>query len=243
MDYRPLIAAVESKMSIMPCKIVPSRGQIVVKRLLCCFMLWLSACQAFTRPDTPATLRAENAGYIMEATSIAQTAQAENLNLQLTAAAAEATLTLMDNIKQQLMATARAAIPPTPLIVGSGGSVSDVVGPDSLQFIDVVTASSVRDSDGCAADAQSQFSSDAQRIYVTARALNILAGTLLGVEWQYEGAVVHKENFVVPIDDDDYCLWFNIDPATVTFSPGGWVVRLYANDSPINPEVAFTITG
>ncbi|MEO8612184.1 MAG: hypothetical protein ABI690_30095 [Chloroflexota bacterium] len=215
-----------------------------MKCLLCCLLLGLSACQAFTRPDTPATLRAENDGYIMEATSIAQTAQAENTNLQATAVAAEGTLTVMDNVKQQLMATARVAIPPTPIIEGGGVTgVSDTTGTGSMQFINVSTASSVRDSDGCATDTQSQFTSDTQRIYITARALNIKAGTLLGVEWLYQGAIVHKENFVAPIDDDDYCLWFNIDPSTITFSPGGWIVRLYANDSPVEPEVDFNIGG
>jgi hypothetical protein len=181
----------------------------------------------------------------MEATSIAQTAQAESANLQATAAAAEGTLTLMDNIKQQLMATARVAILPTPLIAGVGvtGGGSDGTGATTLQFVDVGTASSVRDSDGCAAELQTQFVSDTQRIYITARALNIRAGTLMGVEWLYQGAIVHKEDFVVPIDDDDYCLWFNIDPSTVTFSPGGWIVRLYANESPIEPEVDFSIGG
>jgi hypothetical protein len=216
-----------------------------VKHLLCCLLLALSACQAFTRPDTPATLRAENEGYIMEATSIAQTAQAESANLGATAVAAEGTLTIMDNIKQQLMATARVAIPPTPLIEGGGvtGDGSGGIGVSTLQFINVGTASSVRDSDGCATDTQSQFTSDTQRIYVTARALNMRAGTLLGVEWLYQGAIVHKEDFVVPIDDDDYCLWFNIDPSTVTFSPGGWIVRLYANETPVEPEVDFNVGG
>lgn len=199
----------------------------------------LSACQAFTRPDTPATLRAENAGYILEATSISETAQAENVNLQATVVAADATLTLMENIHQQLLATARVAIVPTPQI--QGGDISVTGGSESLQFVDVGTASSVRDSDGCANGLQSQFGTDTQSIYVTARALNIRAGTLMGVEWQYQGAIVLKEDFVVPIDDDDYCLWFNIDPATVTFSPGGWTVRLFANGNSIEPEVSFDI--
>jgi hypothetical protein len=230
-------------MSIMPCESAASRGWTVVKRLLCCLLFGLSACQAFTRPDTPATLRAENDGYIVEATSIAQTAQAESVNLQATVMAAEATLTLMDNIQQQLMATARAAIPPTPQIAGGGNFATGGTSTDSLQFVDVGTASSVRDSDGCADGLQSQFEPDSGRIYVTARALNMRAGTLMGVEWHYQGQIAHKENFVVPIDDDDYCLWFNIDPSTVSFSPGGWTVRLYANDSPIEPDVAFSIGG
>ncbi len=231
-------------MSIIPFENTALRVFMVVKRLqIGCLLLLLTACQAFSRPDTQATLRAENAGYLIESTSIAQTAQAEAVNLQTTVVAAEATLTLMNNIQQQLMATARVAIPPTPQIAGANVVAAGLTEIDGLRFVDVGTSSSVRDSDGCADTLQSEFSMDAQRIYVVARARNILAGTLMGVEWSYQGTIVHQEDFVVPDDDGDYCLWFNIDPATVSFSPGGWVVRLYANESPVEPEVPFTIGG
>jgi hypothetical protein len=211
-----------------------------VKRLLRLLLLGLGACQAFTRPDIPATLRAENAGYVIEATSIYQTAQAEDARVQITAVAAAATIARIDNINQLLMATARAVIPPTAQIAGAGitESVTSSSG-DGMQFIEVGTASSVRDSDGCANGLQSQFLQDAGPIYVTARALNIRAGTLMGVEWRYEGAVAHQENFVVPVDDDNYCIWFNLE----AFSAGNWTVRLYENELPIEPEVIFTVEG
>jgi len=209
-----------------------------LKRLWC-LLLILSACQAFTRPDIPATLRAENAGFVLEATQIAITVQAEATNIQVTAVAAEATIARISNVNQQLMATARAVIPPTPQIAGAG--VVGSADPTSVGFVEVGTATSVRDSDGCAEGLQSQFAPDVGRIYVTARALNIRAGTLMGVEWRYQGQIVHSENFVVPIDDDNYCIWFNIDPATAPFSPGTWAVRLYENELPIDPEVAFII--
>jgi hypothetical protein len=211
-----------------------------LKRLLSLFLLELGACQAFTRPDIPATLRAENAGYVIEATSIYQTAQAEDTRVQITAVAAAATIASINNINQQLMATARAVIPPTAQIAGAGITESMVSNSaNGGQFVEVGTASSVRDSDGCADGLQSQFSLAAGPIYVTARALNIRAGTLMGVEWRYEGAVAHQENFVVPGDDDNYCIWFNLE----AFSAGNWTVRLYKNEVPIEPEVIFTVEG
>jgi hypothetical protein len=213
-----------------------------MKRLFCLMLVCLAAaCQAFTRPDTPATLRAENAGFIAEATAIAQTAQAESTLVRATASAAETAIARTENIHQQLLAVARAIIPPTPLIAGAGITVP--LAPDTIHFADVATASGVRESDGCADTSalQTQFSLDAPDIFVTARALNIRAGTLMGVEWEYQGQVVHKEDFVVPVDDDDYCVWFNISPSLINFSPGGWTVRLYYNETPIEPEVAFTV--
>jgi hypothetical protein len=213
-----------------------------VKRLLSLLLLGLSACQAFTRPDIPATLRAENANYVLEATSIFETAQAENSRVEVTAVAAVATIASISNINQQLMATARAVIPPTPLIAGAGltqSTMSTSIGVDGTQFVEVGTTSTVNDSDGCAIGLQSEFSLGAGFIYVTARALNIRAGTLMGVEWWYEGAIAHKENFVVPVDDDNYCIWFNLEP----FSPGSWRVRLYQNETQIEPEVPFIVLG
>jgi len=215
-------------------------GRAVLKRSWCLLLIGvLNACQAFTRPDTPATLRAQNAGYILEATAIAETAQAEGTRVQGTAIAASTVIARMDNINLQLRATARAIIPPTPLI--AGGGFAGTPSGDSTQFVEIGTATSVRDSDGCASGLQSQFPPDVQRIYVTARALNIRAGTLMGVEWRYQDQVAYQENFVVPVDDDNYCLWFNIDPIAIAFSPGNWEVRLYANEVPIEPEVNFTI--
>lgn len=210
--------------------------------LSCLLLLGLGACQAFTRPDVPATLRAENVNYVLEATSIYVTAQAENSRLEVTAVAAAATIARIDNINQQLMATARAVIPPTAQIAGAGISaptMSSSGESEGMQFVEVGTASSVRDSDGCANGLQSQFTLDAGPIYITARALNIRSGTLMGVEWRYAGSVAHQENFVVPVDDDNYCIWFNLE----AFSAGNWTVRLYENEVPIEPEVTFTVEG
>jgi hypothetical protein len=214
-----------------------------VKCLLSCLLLLgLGACQAFTRPDVPATLRAENVNYVREATSIYEMAQAENSRLEVTVAAAAATIARIDNVNQQLMTTARAVIPPTAQIAGAGISaptMSASGGSDGTQFVEVGTTGTVNDSDGCAMGLQSEFVLGSGFIYVTTRALNIRAGTLMGVEWWYEGAVAHQENFVVPVDDDNYCIWFNLEP----FSPGSWRVRLYQNEVLIEPEVAFNVLG
>ena len=210
-----------------------------MKRLSCLLLLGLGACQAFTRPDVPATLRAENAGFIVEATNIVATAQAQATSVQATAVAAQTIIARTNNINQQMMATARAVIPPTPQIAGAD-ITSIAEGVEGMQFVEVGTTTSVRDSDGCADGLQSQFAPDTGSIYITTRALNIQAGTLMGVEWRYDGEIAYQENFVVPVDDDNYCIWFNI---VAPFSAGNWTVRLFENEVPIEPEVAFTVEG
>jgi hypothetical protein len=208
-------------------------------------MMLLGACQVFNRPDTQATLRAENAIFAAEASAIPQTAQVEATQVHETVVAAETIIASGSSVNLQLMATARVLVPPTPARAGTTGGIGNPAGAavsGVLQFVDTRTASSVRETDGCAVDSQSRFTSMSPQIYITTRALNITSGTQMGVEWFYQGEMIWSENFVVSQNSDSFCLWFYIDPQTVTFSPGGWTVRLYANGSAIEPELTFNIT-
>ncbi len=201
----------------------------------------IGACQVFNRPDTPATLRAQNAGYVVEATTIQETARAEGTTLSRTAVAAETSIAQGSNITQQMMLTARAIVPLTPTRAGVISGDVGTPAPAGQQFVDTHTASFVRDSDGCAGDSQTQFTTDSPRIYATTRAQTLAAGTQMRVEWFFQGQTVWQESFNVSNDVNDFCIWFYIDPQTVTFSPGGWTVRLYANGTTIEPEMTFTI--
>jgi hypothetical protein len=211
--------------------------------LLIGLFVFLSACQVFNRPDTQSTLSSQNATFVAEATSIPQTAQVESTQLYETVVAGEATITQGSSINLQLMATARVLIPPTPARVGTGGGVvgTSTSNTGVLQFVETHTASVIRETDGCAADSQAQFSPESPRIYAASRALNVRAGTQMSVEWYYEGQMVWPESFTVSQDDDDFCLWFYIDPQTVSFSPGNWTVRLYADGTAVQPDMTFTI--
>lgn len=209
----------------------------------------LTACQVFRGVDTQATLQVENRAYATEVLALEQTAQVRRAAIDITAQAAATQVAVVDIVNRQLLATVRAGETRVPSIQ------SDVVAnatpgvaseqPTSVgtqtQFVDIGTAATVRESDGCAAGLQTQFSPDTQRIYVTARALNIKQGTEMSVEWLYNGQKIAEDRFSVSRDDDDFCLWFYIDAADVTFSPGEWSVRLLANGTPIDPATSFRI--
>jgi hypothetical protein len=169
----------------------------------------------------------------------------ESTRLYETVVAAQATMTQGVSVNLQLMATARVLVPPTPARAGTNGGVVSTSAPNmgTLQFVETHTASSVRESDGCAADAQGQFFDQSARIYATTRAQNIRAGTQMSVEWYYEGQMIWSESFTVSQDDEDFCLWFYIDPQTVPFSPGSWMARLYADGTAVQPDMTFTIEG
>jgi len=226
-------------------------------------LLNLSACSVLGSENPAATQQAEVTAYIGETTAIAQRMVEASTHAVATAAAAETYIAQVDGINRQVVATLRASIPPTPQIVtavdpslplgtispgsGAGAGMTDAMGtmPENTiaQFLQFTqTATSVRSSDGCADNVTSQFSTSAAEIYATARALNVIAGTELGVEWSFAGQVVYTSSFAVEQDNPDFCFWFFITPADVPFTPGEWSVRILVNGAPIQP-FSFTITG
>ncbi len=205
----------------------------------------VSGCQVFRPADVPATLQAQNATHLIEATAIAQTQIAQAAGILATVQADETHVAQQEGINQALVLTVRAGDPPTvERGVGSApGAVSTPGTAGTTEFVEIQTAVSVRESDGCADGIQTQFSPDTQQIYLTARALNVRAGTRLDIEWRFEGEVAWQDNWTVPIDSDDFCLWFFIDPATVAFSPGNWSVQLFADGIPAGSPASFSILG
>jgi len=207
-------------------------------------LIVLSSCQVLRPPDVPGTLQAENVAIVAEATNLAQTREAAAGQVLATAQAAETYVAQEESINEALVATVRAGDPPT--VSRSVGSALGAVGtPAAGQtlFLDIGAAASVRSSDGCAEAPQNQFPADIQEIYVTARALNIRAGTRLDVEWRYEGQVVWQESWTVPIDSDSFCLWFNLDPSVAALLPGSWSASLYADGTGVGSPATFVIGG
>ncbi|HEX2907403.1 MAG TPA: hypothetical protein VHO69_11115 [Phototrophicaceae bacterium] len=219
-------------------------------------LLSLSACQVFQTTDVQATRQAENSLYVAEATAIAQTAQAHRDTIQVTVAAADTQVAEVNSVNQQLLATVRALVPPTPQrIVGNAPEVSgDFTAPEVIgtplgesgaggsNFINTVVSASVRASDGCPTSAQTQFSINTPEIYVNTQALSISAGTVMRVEWFYDGGVVLEDSWTIATAATNFCLWYFITPDDVTFQAGQWAVRLSANGTAIEPEVTFVMT-
>jgi hypothetical protein len=230
----------------------------------CLSRLWIAlcallvGCSALGGEDLSATLQAQGTAYIAEATAISDRMAAMGTQIAATTAYAATYVAQVDGTNRQIVATLRASVPPTPQIVTAmnpelpiGTLTSDMMGMPEiagagggiLQFLQFTqTASSVRSSDGCAENVTSQFTPATSQIYATARALNVSAGTELGVEWLYEGQIVYSSRFVVEQFSPDYCFWFFITPQDVPFTPGNWSVRMLVNGAPTQP-FSFTISG
>ena len=76
----------------------------------------------------------------------------------------------------------------------------------------------------------------------TTRALNVQGGTQMRVEWYYNGEMTYSEEYTIPSDDDDFCLWFSLVPNDSLLSSGNWSVMLYANGQSVEPaQIDFTV--
>lgn len=228
-------------------------------------LLATAACSPFLEgQQTPTEPLINREQFAREGTAIAQAAQIQGTAVAETAVAVGTYVAERESINSQLVQTLRAVMPPTQQIVSQSGLVTPgmnaTVSPMEMpavtpaagavmagnatetQFVDVATALSVRDNDGCAVAPVSNFSANVTRIYATARALNIRAGTQMAADWLYNGTLVYQSSpWTVNVDDDDFCLWFYVEPNDFAFSPGSWSVQLYANGVAIQPSAAFTI--
>jgi hypothetical protein len=212
-------------------------------------------------------MQAEQTEFVDESTRIASTLRVRGTEVMETAAFAETYVANADGINRQLAATMRALIPPTDQVIDTSGEVTpgliarpgefaaatqapsmpdavETVSPDTPNvFTQVATAAGVRDSDGCAIAPQSEFSTNAPEIYITARVLNATAGTTVTATWSYEGEQVFQSpSFTIEADDPDFCVWFYIEPVDVTFSAGSWSAQFVVNGQPQQPAASFTIS-
>lgn len=205
----------------------------------------LGACQVFQGPDVQATLQAEGAAYLEEATAIAQSAQSVRVAVQGTLDAGGTQAAEVNSINQQLLATARAAIPPTPeRQIGDAviQSIQGTIAAGSRYFVKTGVSSRVRSSDGCAEDVRTSFPDTIGRIYANVLVFNIEAGTPMQARWFYNEQLVWEDGWSVNRSASELCIWFYIEPSYVEFTPGNWSVRLYADGFQLEDPMFFTIT-
>ena len=202
----------------------------------------LSACQVLNAPDVPATLSAQNIGYIIESTAIASTLQARAASIESTAQAASTTVALGSDINLQLMATMRVVLTPTSArAVDPVSAVRDALAEGQRYFVKTGVSTSVNPSDGCVIQASTVFPADVTVLYATARVFNIQAGVPLAAEWFYEGNLVRTDRWTNPNASSEMCFWFNVTEAEVDFTPGNWSVALYAEGFQLEDRMNFTI--
>lgn len=211
--------------------------------LLSVALLIVSGCGALAGPDVPATLQAENLGFVREATQIAQAGAADRALIAATADAAATRVAELQGVNTVLLATVRAGDPPeqgVSVVAQTGGRPAGLA-EGQRWFVRTGVATSVRQSDGCVVNPQVSFPADTERIYATVHGYNINAGVIMSVEWLHEGTVVWQESWPVERNWADICMWFYIDREIVDFQPGSWSARLFADGFQLEEPISFTI--
>jgi hypothetical protein len=230
--------------------------------VLAIFVLLGTACQALGGSNPSATLEANTGAFIASATALEMSANANGTQIMATTQPIQTQIAQVNTVNQHLLATVIAGTSPTPrVIVGNAdpsttGATMDNMGQTDqtqtgtsggattgTQFTQIATAFSVRESDGCASQFQSEFSIDTSRIYLTAYATNLVAGTQIDADWRFNGTSMVTTSWTVDQNYVDLCVWFFISPEDTTFSPGNWAAQLIVNTVPVEPAASFTIVG
>lgn len=198
-------------------------------------------CQALGGPNVPATLQAENLGYIAEATSIAQSFNRDAQRVEVTSAAVLTEVADMQRANAELLVTVRAGETPLPQREVLMDSVPIQLEAGQRWFVKIGTATSIRESDSCITQPQIIFQHGVSRIYAGVRAYNIEAGVRMSASWSHEGEVVFEEAWDLNRGSSNICMWFALDSSQVALTPGAWAVRLFADGFQLEEAMTFTI--
>lgn len=95
--------------------------------------------------------------------------------------------------------------------------------------------------DDCVDSAQSEFSQQAQQIYISASARNLSANATLRSLWYFQGEVRARFDYTPGFFIREYCVWFYLEPSDTEFTPGEWTVELFVNGAS-QGSARFTIT-
>ena len=133
----------------------------------------------------------------------------------------------------------------TPPSIPQQGNAALVITPIVAQqasgpLSNIVTSSSVG-SDDCALNPSTSFTTATPEIYVVARASGVGSSDNITSRWSAGGSEIVRYDWTPPRQIDDACIWFYIDQAEVTFTPGNWQVQMELNGQPVGSPVSFTI--
>jgi hypothetical protein len=208
-----------------------------------CSMILLAGCQALSGPNMPATLQAENLGYVAQATHIAQTAEAERQRVAATASALGTQAAGIYAENQELLAALRQQEPVAPARAERAPENlrPTELAPGQRWFVKTGVGTAIRNSDGCIEQAQVSFPADVEQLYATVRAFNIEAGVEMSVAWSREGVEVLRESWTLPQSADEICIWFSVNRNDVNFEPGLWSANLFADGFQLENPMPFSI--
>lgn len=209
-------------------------------------VLLLGACQTFVGEDESAILEAELQSYGTEVAKIRSDMQSNRTAVAATVAIASTQAASFNHYNDVLRATVVIANPP---LDGVRVVVEDTQGPlplemydisnGEMRFVEVGTTSQI-DSRNCFIKHETFFGVGIPTIYMTAFALNLQAGTVIRVDWQYGNDVLKSTSWVAPQLADGQCVALALRTSDIDLMAGNWTATMYIDGDPINP-IPFSI--
>ena len=196
--------------------------------------------------DVQATLDSSERDLSTDAASIASTSLVDRTQAAETVVAGSTAVAQILNVNRQLHATLAAGSTPTaPVVQGQANTGDMSAAEDSREIVLTGVTASVHPDTGCVVGARTDFTSPVEQLYVTMQSFNVQAGTLLYVEWFYEGTIRVRQSWSVDITSVERCLWFEIDATDTTFTSGEWSVLIYVGEQhmQVSEPITFYITG
>lgn len=163
--------------------------------------------------------------------------QAELSNVQGTALAAQATLTVQQygggansnvTVPQTTPIDGGAAVPMTPAT--PDGSGSGTTSTNGTEFYET-TIADARDTYDCPLNSTTVFDTTDTTIYAIVRVRNLQAGSTISARWSANGALYEESACWTPTENwDDVCAYCDLSPKDVTFETGSWSVEMLLDD-------------
>ena len=126
-----------------------------------------------------------------------------------------------------------------------GDMMDDEAGQDAqegaMTVSDLSTAAGADPASGCSRGTVTEFSPNADSIYVTARVSALRSGTLFEVEWQSEAGALYSASWLADYSRALECVWFFATPSDFPFLPGRYAATLYVNGAALG-AAEFTIS-
>jgi hypothetical protein len=213
-------------------------------------MILLAACQSLLVDEENIALERELEAYGTEAAFLRDQMQVDRTIIAVTVEVGGTQVAAYTNYNGQLVTTLQAGIVPTltlsALDFNAPGPMSiDMFDLSSgeMRFVQVGTAGQITAADRCFVSHQNIF--DAQMtnvIYMTALALNLRAGTMVRVDWQFGSEVLYSNGWTAPQSLPGQCIALELHANNVPFTPGNWTATIYIDGEPLD-AAPFTIIG
>lgn len=213
-------------------------------------MMVLASCQSLAGNEENIAYEAELEAFGTEAAFLRDQMQIDRTAIAATVQVGGTQIAAFTEYNIQLAATVQSGIIPTPTLgsfeIASEGPMSVEMfdlSSGEMRFVQVGAASQINPNDRCFVSHQNFFDADMTSvIYMTALALNLQAGAVVRVDWQYGSDVVYSNSWIAPQALDGQCVALEFRPSNAPFLAGNWTATMYINGEPIDPA-AFSIIG